>query len=222
MPLDNPLTFSAGNSPATPVRDENSPSSGDQPATGHNPLDFLTKFINKSAPAADSQEPKNSANLSYLVSSLKKFVGTGPAPSSAQPAPLMSAKFFDPGSSFQASFMDHSEAKPHRSATPTKDEVYQPPPLPPSTSPHFQQAPPAPPPLQFHPMFQMQQAPPLGLMAMMPPIQIEPGAHFHPPFGLYNQPPPQISPLGSAFQQQHVSPDKSTPPDRHLHKSAHF
>jgi len=103
--------------------------------------------------------------------------------------------------------MEHSqsEVQQGRSVTPTKDELF--------SSTHFQQAPPAPPPLQFHPMFQMQQPPPLGLMSMMPPLQVDPAAHFHAQFGLYNQPPPQISPLSSGTYQQHISP---IPPDKSI------
>lgn len=99
--------------------------STDSPQKGHNPLDFLTKFINKSATnvtapnvASKDSEPK-SANLSYLVSSLKKFVNTGPgsgnnSQEASQPAALMSPsgfsnKYFDPNSSFQNSFIANEQ-----------------------------------------------------------------------------------------------------------------
>ncbi len=82
----------------TPVRDEHSPSlntakTADTP-NGNNPLDFLTKFINKSSSIQSIQIPSvgitnnngnvsqlassssSSTNLSYLVNSLKKFVNT--------------------------------------------------------------------------------------------------------------------------------------------------
>lgn len=80
---------------------------------GHNPLDFLTQFINKSnaqttsgnesSVAEANGDNKSSANLSYLVNSLKKFVnnsGDGNYSNdqgNAQPSPLMS-------NSFQSSF----------------------------------------------------------------------------------------------------------------------
>ena len=77
------------------------------PKAGHNPLDFLTQFINKSSTGQSGQEAaadKSSANLSYLVSSLKKFVNNAPGSaghggaSTSEPLPLMS-------NSFQSSFI---------------------------------------------------------------------------------------------------------------------
>lgn len=81
---------------------------------GHNPLDFLTQFINKSnaqttggnesSVAEANGDNKSSANLSYLVNSLKKFVNNSGEGSNsngqgnAQPSALMS-------NSFQSSFI---------------------------------------------------------------------------------------------------------------------
>ena len=106
---------------------------------------------------------------------------------------------------------------PPRSATPTKDEIYQhktPPPQPPlpPTSPQFMhqsvpQPPSVPPPqVQYHPMFQMQPPPPppLNMMSMPPHLSMPPAAgtsqimidptSYHQNY-MYNQPPPpQLSP----------------------------
>ena len=241
IPSDEDLKLNDGNSPSTPVRDEHSPSHlmDQQSSKSHNPLDFLTKFINKSSSniqsiqipsmginstqnlgEADNKKEnlaeKPSANLSYLVNSLKKFVNTSTASGSGTTpmvtSPDMANKYFDPSSSFQNSFItEQASSSQQRAGTPTKDEIYQPPqpPLPP-TSPQFihqnQQPPPPAAPMQFHPMYQIQHPPPhpMGMMNMQPHMQpplpssatsqlmVDP--NFHPNF-MYNQPPPQLSPL---------------------------
>ena len=129
-------------SSSTPVHDENQ---------GNNPLDFLTKFINKSAsnttspapplPAASSKSTasnSSSANLSYIVSSLQKFVNTNPTPNSlmmpmSEPPPppppppstsnqnkslnpmqqtfTATAQFFDPTHNFQGTIFFTSSWK---------------------------------------------------------------------------------------------------------------
>ena len=226
---------------STPVRDENSPSlnTASNEPKGNNPLDFLTKFINKSSSIQTIQIPSigisssslsssnmsagsSSTNLSYLVNSLKKFVNTnttshldlsqqGLVSGQQQQQQPYSGQYFDPANSFQAQY--GNEQQHPRPDTPTKDEVYQPP-LPPSTSPQFvmsQQAPPPPLPppqsLPFHSMYQMQPPPPpppMNMMSIPPPpppplgtspqLMIDPNS-FHQNY-MYNQPPPQISPLG--------------------------
>lgn len=101
-----------------------------------------------------------------------------------------------------------------RSGTPTKDEIYTPqasttsaqPPLPP-TSPQFMHQAAATLPPSYHPMYAMQPPPPLpshmNLMSM-PPMQQQQqqqqlmldSASYHQGF-MYNQPPPQLSPLAT-------------------------
>lgn len=195
----------------------------------------------ESDPNKEKLAEKPSANLSYLVNSLKKFVNTssasGGAPSGSNTTPMATSsdfanQLFDPSSSFQNSFISEQRtSSTQRPGTPTKDEIYQPaaasgapppppPPLPP-TSPQFihqAQPPPPPPPsapMQFHPMYQMQHPPPhhMGLMNMQPnmpplpssdPSQLMVDPNFHPNF-MYNQPPPQLSPVptGGAVQYQY-------------------
>lgn len=247
----------SNNSPSTPLRDENSSNlnKDSSSAKQNNPLDFLTKFINKSSTNIQSpqnqsttvNEPEptakgeNSTNLSYLVNSLKKFVNTSATdsstPTASAPAPIISPKgfsnkYFDPSSSFQNSFISSNQvqsvspnSRSQRSGTPTKDETYQStnqPPLPPTSPQFMQQAqpPPPPPPMQYHPMYQIQAPPPstMGMMTMPPHLQcstmpqtatsqlmVDPS--FHQNF-MYNQPPPQLSPLNGNSQSNYQFPNQ--------------
>lgn len=210
----NPKEKSRNNnkSPSTPVKDENSPKllrqESEKGGNNHNPLDFLTKFINTPNKSVESPSSeiesnynnkrekvgeKSSANLSYLVSSLKKFVNTGP--NSGAPAALMdpsgfSNKNFDPSSSFQNSFIPNEvqiqlSSPQKRSGTPTKDETYQhktpTPHVPPQNQPPLPPPPPPPSPTQSAQSAQSAQFMNQGSDAPLP---------FHPMFNMQPPPPP--------------------------------
>ena len=163
----------------TPVRDE----AGAQAANRNqpNPLDFLTKFINKSSVAPAPAQP--SSNLSYLVSSLQKFVNTNSANPPPPPPPPYAPNQFGYDLNYQNSFMQSdagSQPPPQRAVTPTKDELYQqqqqqPPMIPPSFI--LPPPPPPPPPLGYPQLYP--QPPPPNQTA---PLLIDPGnpAGFHP------------------------------------------
>lgn len=134
----------------TPVKDEHSPVINKPiPNNTNNPLDFLTKFINKSSTSSESpiqttavnaSNSSSSANLSYLVDSLKKFVNTSATnnnnntnyeTNSFVPQQTNSQFLYDHPLNNQTSFIQQTPNPiiPQRSATPTKDELYQMPPI---------------------------------------------------------------------------------------------
>lgn len=191
---------------ATPVRDENTTQNKS------NPLDFLTKFINKSATnqtqssesptASTSAAPgsSSSSNLSYLVSSLQKFVNNSSTSSVSATKPAQGQFYGDPaaGLNYQSSFIQpETHLEQNRPGTPTKDEIYQQNQaqiLSPTGYNHMMVSgppPPPPPPIGYPPIFHPQ-APPMNLIGMPPP---PPGQLLIDPYHqMYNQPPPPPPP----------------------------
>lgn len=194
----------------TPVRDEN-PDFSSQ--SSNSPLDFLTKFINKTSNQNEttnsSQSTSTTSNLSFLVNSLQKFVNNGNSSGYTQ-----SNEFYNPSSiNYQNSYLNQDSNRP---GTPTKDEVYQSPmmlgqPQPPSYNPMMVPAPPPPPP---PPPYQMYQ-PPMNMIPPPPPPSMNvPGMPIPPnqlmidPYQMSYHPPPPgfypnqnkglISPSGSS------------------------
>lgn len=154
-------------------KDEHSPNKPSASNNSY-PLDFLTKLINKSAgndlpaaagggnaplkssptavtaastalPMSTNATASSSANLSYLVDSLKKFVNTGTTSANANNtnsnthntagntntnSTYVSQQSGSSGGGGVAQFYDHplnsqNSFIQQRSATPTKDELYQ-------------------------------------------------------------------------------------------------
>lgn len=204
----------------TPVRDEN-PDHSSQ--SSNSPLDFLTKFINKTsnqnetAPSS-GQNTSPSSNLSFIVNSLQKFVNNGNSSGYSQ-----QNDYYNPSSiNYQKSYMNQDSNRP---GTPTKDEVYQPPMLlgqaqPPGYNPMM--VPPPPPPYQMY-------QPPMNMIPPPPPPMNVPGVpmppnqlmidpyqqmpYHPPPPGYYpNQNKVLISPSGSSQSMSPLMSVTSQPP----------